>query len=304
MAAKIWTLTCVFLTAAGLVVNIWLLQEEGSTAPVNEKEQESYIVGSVLVASVVGVVEAKRKDGEWRTLELGSSLSRGDMIRTGDFSQVMLRPTDESTLTISPNTDFTIGEETLTASRYTLNMGRISADIRAEQERIYEFRSGGGEVTADARQGEFQLITDGGGFMGVTTERGEVGLSSEGRRVVVTEGQQAVAMPGSPPKDPLPIPEEVLLEVRWPDAPTEEDVVKVAGRTDVGTRLRLGGKLVPVERDGSFEVEVPMGEGENQFVITAEDGSGNIQRSESPIVVRRVPQPPPLEIRVEGSVWE
>ncbi len=299
-AARIWTGATVCVVVAGFVFNLLGGPPEGALpekhAPVD--------TGQVRVASVVGVVEVRRDDGEWVRLEPGRELSEGDEVRTADFSQAILRPKQGATLTLTPNTTFTIGDETPEVSRFTLGVGRVSADVERRRERTFEFDSATGGARADTRGGEFHLVADGEGLLGVVTQRGEVGLSAEGERVVVPAGRQAVAMPGRAPSQPLPIPQEVFLQVEWPEERTEEERVKVAGQTDVGARVRLGERRVTVGHDGTFEVEVPLSEGENRLVVLAEDGAGNVRRSQSPVMIRDVPRRPTLRLEVEGSVWE
>ena len=291
---------CLILAVALLVVNLF----GGGSAQAGVGHEDQTGLGSVRVASVVGVVEVRREDGDWARLEPGRELSEGDEVRTGDFSQTILRPKHGATLTLTPNTSFTIGDETPEVSRFTLGVGRVSADIERRRDRTFEFGSGTGGARADSQGGEFHLIADSEGLLGVVTREGEVGLSSEGRRVVVPAGRQAVAMPGKPPSEPLAIPQEVFLQVEWPEERTKEPSVTVAGRTDVGARVRLGDQSVDVGHDGRFEVEVTLFEGENRLFLLAEDGAGNIRRTTSPLVVREVERRPPLRLEVEGSVWE
>lgn len=300
-AARSWTGVCVLITVVGIAFN---LRGSGPGEPGSEQAVGEPTV-QVRTASVVGVAEVSR-DGEetWAALEPGQELSKGDQVRTGDFSQVILRPRHGAVLTLTPNTSFTIGDETPEVSRFSLGVGRVSADVERRRERRFEFESSGGSARADTRGGEFHIIADEEGLLGVVTHRGEVGLAAEGQRVNVPAGRQAVVLPGKPPGEPLAIPEEVFLQVQWPEEELDEDEVTVAGRTDVGTRIRMGDTTVPVDHDGSFEVDVPLSEGENRLMLLAEDGAGNTERAQSPVLIRKPPARPPLQLEIEGSVWE
>jgi hypothetical protein len=298
--AKIWTSICVLLAGVGVALNLFAAQSGGEARAAGPEVP----VGQVDVASVVGVVEVRQAGGEWEPLAPGRELVRGDEIRTGDFSQVMLRPEAGAVLTLTPNTTFTIGDETPETATFTLGVGRVAADIRRRRDRTYAFDAAGGDARADTQGGEFSLVADGEGLLGVVTRRGEVGLQAQGRRVVVPAGQQAVALPGLPPGDPLAIPDEVFLQVQWPDTRTRAASVRVAGRTDVGARVHLGGRPVAVDPEGRFETEVALTAGENQLVVLAEDAAGNLRRTESPVLVREVQRRPRLELKVEESVWE
>ncbi len=290
-----WTGICLALAAAAVGVTAWVWPAAApAAAPVKTH--------GVVAASVVGQVEVRHAGGAWERLKPQRHLVRGDELRTGDFSEVVLLGHNGSSLVISPNTRFDIGADGADVSRFTLGTGKVAADIR-RRKRTYEFGAGGGEARADTRGGEFSLTADGKGLLGVVTRRGKVGLSAKGKRVVVPAGKQAVALPGAAPGDPLPIPEDVFLQVKWPKRPTDADTVAVAGRTDTGARVRVGGKTIPVGPDGRFHLDLPLKEGKNHFVVSAVDAAGNNRRVTSPDIERRTRRPS-LELKTKGSIWE
>ncbi|RMG13181.1 MAG: hypothetical protein D6729_15515 [Deltaproteobacteria bacterium] len=257
----------------------------------------------VKVASVVGEVEVRSAGGPWRKLRQGEVLRRGDRIRTGEFSEVVLQDETDNTVAVTPNTEFTIGEKSATVSRFTLGEGRIAADIHRAENRVYEFASAVGDSAADTKEGRFSVVADGRGLLGVVTRAGEVGLTAKGRRVVVPAGKQAVALPGRPPGDPLPIPDRVLLQVKWPGGRTRKDRARISGTTDPGARVKLAGQPVEVRPDGRFETTVPLSEGENSFVVVAEDPAGNTRALRSPRIVRDSGSPT-LKIDAGDDIWE
>jgi hypothetical protein len=291
-----WTGICLALAAAAVGVTAWVWP---AAAPAVTPQPQHH---GVVAASVVGEVQVRHQGSTWETLTPQHRLVMGDEIRTGDFSEAVLLGHNGSSLVVSPNTRFTIGADTAQVSRFTLGTGRVAADIRRRQ-RTYEFGAGGGEARADTQGGQFSLTADGKGLLGVVTRRGKVGLSAKGKRVVVPAGKQAVVMPGAAPGDPLPIPQDVFLQVKWPSRPTDADTVAVAGRTDTGAQVRIGGQTVQVDPDGHFQVQVPLKEGANHFVVSAVDAAGNARRVESPSIVRQTKRPS-LELKTKGSIWE
>lgn len=293
----VWTATCLALSGGAAGVDVWAWPE---APPVVEVSSQG---GGVEVASVVGEVQVRRPQGAWEALAPGRALSRGDEIRTADFSEVVLRDAAGATVSVTPNTTFILGEESPAVSRFTLGAGKIAADIRREPERRYEFGARGGEARADTSGAAFSLVADGKGLLGVVTRRGEVGLAAKGKRVVVGAGRQAVALPGKAPGDPLPIPDEVFLQVKWPAKRTDRAKVAVVGHTDSGARIRVGGRAVTVGPDGAFRTEIPLEEGENTVVVVAEDAAGNVQRRIGPTVVRETRRPS-LKVKAKGSIWE
>lgn len=293
--AKWWTGICLVLAALAVGVTAWAWPPKAARpAPVTTQGE--------VAASVVGQAEVRHHGGPWVPLTLKRHLVRGDEIRTGDFSEVVLLSHNGSSLVISPNTRFKIGADTAHVSRFTIGTGKVAADIRRRR-RTYEFGAGGGDAKADTQGGEFSLTANGKGLLGVVTRRGRVGLSAKGKRVVVPAGKQAVALPNAAPGDPLPIPQDVFLQVKWPKRPTEAETVSLAGRTDTGARVRIGGKTVPVSADGTFQVQVPLKEGTNHFVVSAVDAAGNTKRVQSPTILRTSKRPS-LELKTKGSIWE
>ncbi len=258
---------------------------------------------AVRAVAVVGDVQVRSGGGPWRPLRRGDLLRNGDRIRSGDFSEVVLRDATGSSVSVTPNTEFTIGEKTHDVSRFTLGEGRVAAHIRGQKARTYEFASAVGDAKADAKEGRFSITADGRGLFGVVTRAGEVGLEAKGRRVVVPAGKQAFVLPGRAPGDPLPIPEQVLLQVRWPRKNTPKAKAVVSGVTDPGARVKLGSKRVEVAPDGRFEVTVPLAEGENTFVLVAEDPAGNTRTARSPPIVRDSARPR-LRIQAGDDIWE
>ena len=306
--AKTWVLACLMLSAGLVALDVaaWpeprpvraaVSADATGTAARTEEER------AVRAISVVGTVEVRSGGGPWRPLRRGDLLRNGDRIRSQDFSEVVLRDAAGSTVAVTPNTEFTIGEKTPDVSRFTLGEGRVAADIRGQKTRTYEFESAVGDAKADTKEGRFSITADGRGLFGVVTREGEVGLEAKGRRVVVPAGKQAFALPGKAPGDPLPIPEQVLLQVRWPRKNTAKSKAVVQGVTDPGARVKLGSQRVEVAPDGRFEVTVPLAEGENRFVRVAEDPAGNTRAEKSPLIVRDTSRPR-LRIQAGDDIWE
>ena len=307
--ARSWTIVCLLLTlvAVGLTAWSWparaVASDGHSEEPVVAGGGSTDREAGVRVASVVGDVEVRSPGGAWAPLAPGVRLSQGTEVRTGAFSEGVLRDAGGSTISITPNTTFTIGNDASDTSRFTLESGKVAADIRRERKRAYEFSAGTGDAVADTTGGEFSLVADGEGLLGVVTRKGTVGLSAKGKRVEVGAGKQAVALPGTAPTDPLPIPDSVLLQVQWPTAPTTKRRIEVAGTADPGSRLRVDGKLVQVDPTGKFATQMQLKQGENHFVIVAEDMSGRTIKEQSPAIVRTLKKPT-LQVDTDGSIWE
>lgn len=298
------TAAAIVLALAGMGVSASAWPEAPPPLEEPGPETTTVVERGVRVASVVGKARVRSKKGKWRPLEPGVELAEGDEIQTAVFSEVVLRSPSGSTIDVTPETKFVIGEDDARTSRFTLNRGRVAADIRRETDRTYEFGAGETDAKADTAGGEFSLVSDGEGLLGVVTTKGKVGLTNKGKRVVVSAGKQAVAARGLPPTDPLPIPTEILLQVRWPEGGEDVRTAVVKGKTSLGNRVRLGRDEIDVDEEGNFEVEVTLEEGENEFVLLAEDAMGTTRRVEGKVVR----EPPPVErpdIKVgDGNIWE
>lgn len=258
---------------------------------------------SAVVGTVVGQVELRRRDDKrWATAEIGVSLSEGDEVRTGLFSEATLHLRGASSVTVSPNTSFVVGQEQVERSSFELGEGRIVAAIPGESSREFEFRSRGSEAVASAESGEFALVTDGKGTVVVDARRGAVKLRSKGKEVKVTKGTRSVAAPDKPPVDPLPVPASVALLVRWPPSKTDQTRARLTGQTETAATVMVNGILVRADEQGAFAVDVPLQEGSNRLVVSTTDAAGNTAVRQSP-EIQVDTRPPDLKVNAEG-LWK
>src|SRR5207247_7421026 len=70
--------------------------------------------------------------------------------------------------------------------------------------------------------------------------------------------------------------EPPFLEVRLPPATTQENSFRLAGRTEPGARILVGGERVPTNEAGEFEYEMRFRPGINLVVVQAVDPAGNV----------------------------
>jgi hypothetical protein len=66
------------------------------------------------------------------------------------------------------------------------------------------------------------------------------------------------------------------LDVVLPEGVVLESSLRVTGRTDPGSKVRVGRELVSVAADGSFATTVELRVGPNLIVIEAADAAGNV----------------------------
>ncbi len=260
------------------------------------------------VGAVVGQVEIKKQGSvRWASAKVGEILQEGDEIRTGLFSDATLFLRGSSSVIVSANTSFVVGEDVVGEDRiersfFELGVGQITAAIPRDTEHEYEFHSRGSDAVASAEQGEFSLTTDGKGTVVVDTRAGDVKLKAKGQEVVVRKGKRSMVKPNKPPSRVLPIPSSVALQVKWPPTKIDRTLTTISGRTTAGALVMVNGFQVRAGADGGWSLDIPLREGSNRLVVSVTDSAGNSSRRESP-EIRVDTRPPGLEVDAKG-LWK
>jgi hypothetical protein len=244
---------------------------------VQQAELSSYRPqGKAIVGAVVGSVEVRSNgSSSWQKARVGALLSEKDEVRTGLYSEATVHLRGISSVVISPNSSFVVGQEYVKRSLFELGEGRIVAAIPEFTGRRYQFHSKGSAAVAWSQQGQFSLATDGKGTVVVDASRGKVELSAKGRNVQIRKGKRSVVFPGKAPSDVLPVPTSVALQVRWPPKKIDRRRAKISGKTTVAATVLINGKLVRADDEGLFALDLALREGKNRLVITSTDVSGN-----------------------------
>lgn len=258
---------------------------------------------AALVGAIVGQVELRKQGTKsWQPIALGGALTEGDEVRTGLFSEAVLHLRGASSVTVSPNTAFVVGQEQIELSSFELGEGRITAAIPKSAGREFEFRSRGSEAIASVEKGEFSLATDGKGTVVVDTSTGEVKVRAKGKVVQVKKGHRSVVLPDKPPTEALPVPSSVALQVRWPATKSVKTRTRVSGSTTAAATVMVNGILVRADPQGQFSLDVALQQGKNRVVVIATDASGRTTVKQSP-EIRVDSSPPDLKVDAEG-LWK
>ena len=253
--------------------------------------------------AVVGQVEVRKKtSNRWSPAEVGQVLAEGDAIRTGLFSEAVLHLRGRSSVVISANTDFVVGQDLIQRSSFELGVGHIKAAIPRGGDRAYEFRSRGSDAVAWSEQGEFSMSSDGEGTVVVDSHQGEVKLAADGEEVVVRRGRRSMVLPDKPPSQVLPIPSSVALRVKWPATKLDKTRTTVQGKTSAGAMVLVNGILVRADAQGRFQLDIPLREGTNRLVVSASDNAGNTASRSSPEILVDT-QPPDVEVDAK-DLWK
>jgi hypothetical protein len=227
-------------------------------------------VGEVVLSSVTGEVSL---DGPGRTgdARVGTRMVPDDHLSTRD-GRAVLALEGGTRVRIGPSSSVVVTSVDDQGVGLELEDGALRATVRPESGAVNVTGAG---VTVQATDAEFGIGVE-GDIAVLETTRGEVALMGtdqprlpEGSRAVIRNRSTEIG----------PIPDELLLEVAWPDTARTRDAKSlVTGRTEPGARVTLDGpfgrRVVVADEKGRFEAEVPLEEGSNELVVNATDVLG------------------------------
>lgn len=150
---------------------------------------------------VTGRVEFQTGGGTWQTLARGMDIPISALISTGFQSRAVLE-SDTSTLTVQPLTRLTIDEiqnlnQTESQTRISLRSGRISAEVKKNEENPSRFEVKSPVATAAVRGTSFTF----NGFQ-LSVQSGIVAFGRPGGRVVtVPVGRKSEMKEGGVPAE-------------------------------------------------------------------------------------------------------
>jgi hypothetical protein len=239
---------------------------------------------AVTVAEVRGPAQVRRAGSKrWEVLRGGDRLTRNDKIRTGVGATVRLRAADH-TIVLVPGTLLRVGELTAELSGFLLGRGMVRTTATGPRE--IRLTAEGSDVEVRARQGRFDMASNGEGTVAVASLEGEVKVRAAGEAVVLQGGQETLVRKGKAPLAPRPIAKNLLLRVRWPpDRQTNKRMVKVSGRARPGALVYVDGHLVRVRDDGSFSTRVKLREGQNHVSVEGMAAGGARRKERGPLIV-------------------
>lgn len=250
---------------------------------------------------VTGPVEVQRGEGAWQPAEEGMVLEADDRVRTGPEGSALLSIPGAFSVGLEADSNFTVKTLAEHISRFRLEDGMISASVLDNPSGLFEVSAS--SATARSRGGDFRLAVNPRGLVALGASRGTVDLSAEGKVVRVDAGFQARVEKGKPPEDPIRIPRQLLLRVRWPK---ERDLamarLTVAGETDPAARVRIDGQRVEVDDRGRFTHVLSLKEGRNRIRVESWDVGGHRQISESPSFQVDT-RPEAFQIHTDPGMW-
>jgi len=237
-------------------------------------------------------------------LQKGKLVRAGDVILTGPKSSAELRWVEMAggaRVRIGPDTRFTV-MRALTNRRTKDEESRLRVDTGTIWVRLRKLLTGRSKfevetptVVAAVRGTSFQVAVGRDGQSRLEVYEGTVWVTgAEGGSATLTAGSETTWAKGQKAGEVRPLagsagfqpagragsqpaaPPGPFLEVTSP-AEGEQfggNVIRVAGRAQLGTAVLVNGVILPTTVDGGFETTVPAPAGSGTVVVVARDGEG------------------------------
>jgi hypothetical protein len=248
------------------------------------------VEGQVVVTPVAGGAEAA---------ESGRELVRGDRIATSADARAVLALGADTRIRLAPASTVEVQSVDEEGVSLELENGALQARVRPESgavrvsNRRREVLSTGGEFTFAARDGMVEVRALTGDLMMQGVD--EVRIES-GARATISDKHAEIG----------PIPDQLLLDVAWPEglaARVQDEAFTVTGQTEPGAEVTVSGGFghttVIADAMGAFIADVPLAEGENSIRISAVDLLGNVVDVTGNLPTRDTIGPKTFKIGVE-----
>jgi hypothetical protein len=252
------------------------------------------------VVSADGQVDAYR-DGRWIAIHQGDLLTRDDLVRTVPGAHAVLRLSAGGEIELREKVEIRLDRLSAAGSSVDLRHGKVVARVGAANDTLAITA----RETTTSTEGPAHVVVqaDERGVVSVATLKGKARFASGGKTVVLPEGTETRSVrAGAPPEDPERIPEDVFLQVVWPEATPRAETARVEGRVQPASLVTINGATTAVGADGRFTATVPLRTGSNPVAVEAEDLAGR-RRQAATTLVRRPTRPPKLAPE-PGELWK
>jgi hypothetical protein len=252
------------------------------------------------VVSADGQVDAYR-DGRWIAIHQGDLLTRDDLVRTVPGAHAVLRLSAGGEIELREKVEIRLDRLSAAGSTVDLRRGKVVARVDAARETLAITA----RETTTSTEGPAHVVVqaDERGQVSVATLKGTARFASAGKTVVLPEGTETRSVrAGAPPEDPEKIPEEVLLQVVWPEGDHHGDTAQIEGHVRPASLVTINGARTAVGDDGRFAATVPLREGSNHVDVQAEDLAGRTRDARTTILRR--PTRPPRLAPEPGELWK
>jgi hypothetical protein len=252
------------------------------------------------VVSAEGQVDVYR-DGRWIAIRQGDLLTRDDLVRTVPGAHAVLRLSAGGEIELREKVEIRLDRLSAAGSSVDLRRGKVVARVGDANDTLAITA----RETTTSTEGPAHVVVqaDEHGQVSVATLKGKARFASGGKTVVLPEGTETRSVrAGAPPEDPEKIPEEVFLQVVWPEGERHGDTAQIEGHVRPASLVTINGGQTVVGADGRFTATVPLREGGNRISVEAEDLAGR-RREAATTLVRRPTRPPKLAPE-PGELWK
>ncbi len=228
----------------------------------------------------------------------GSVLATGQTLRVGAGAEATLRLGVASRLSLSAGSEITALKRADGVLALRIERGKAEVELNEPGRALVLTSSDGAEVRADGATGTRFLVAAHPGRLAVINPEGAapVRLIAAGETVQVPERRVSWSVRGAAPRPPIEPPSDPELEIvstlpaPAPDAAGQAEAAQadeegaqdsegsaaaivIRGRTHPLSLLKVGGVVVEVAADGSFEVTVPRQSGPTQLLASLPTGA-------------------------------
>lgn len=237
--------------------------------------------GTFRITGVVGPVEARR-NGVWAPAKEGDRIGADDAIRTGPAGRAVLVAASGDELTLRERVELEVDRLEATVTELTLTRGKVRAEAAPGTERLAISSAGAQAIGAGG--GRFTVYADGRGAIAVASETGKVRVLARGGEVTLAENTQTYVPKNGRPRDPIPVPDTVFLQVAWPGGVHVRPNATLRGRVAPGAIVTVNGEPAEVGPDGRFVARVGLVDGKNPIAVVAESLDGKTRETTGEIV--------------------
>jgi hypothetical protein len=270
----------------------------GSTATADGTAGEDASIFQVVSAE--GQVDAFR-DGRWIAIQKGDLLTRDDLVRTVPGARAVLRLSAGAEIELREKVEIRLDRLSAAGASVDLRRGKVVARVGDASRDILAITARDTRTSTEG-PAHFVVQSDEHGQVSVAALKGTARFAAAGKTVVVRAGTETRSQVGAPPEDPEKIPEEVLLQVVWPEAERHGDTAAIEGQVRPASLVTINGSPAPVGSNGHFLATVPLREGNNRLEVQAEDLAGRTRHA-STTLLRRPTRPPKLAPE-PGELWK
>lgn len=274
------------VAAAVIGAVIW----SSKSPPPEEEPRPAAVESTCLVARLEGTVFKSAK-GTGVPARIGMTLTESEGIRTGFDGRAELEIDPGARAFLFGETNASVEQLQGGSRALSLSSGRLTLDTKTPQELANVVRAGMLAATIESGDTSMAVLAPKEG-------KAVVGLRSGSALVAVPSGKIAleagtcVKFTGGKPGPMLPLPENVLLEVKAHRLRAGR--ILLSGATDSHARVWVDRVRIPVDEAGRFLLEYDAKPGETIEVL-AEDFLGNTEKIRLEPRSAKPPEPVPGE---------